>query len=222
MALRLRHTHAWNVSPAAARRIQERLRTHVVLNDKIGAVRLIAGIDASYDQARRRARAAVVVLHYPSLALAERIVVRRALTFPYVPGLLSFRELPVVLAALQRLRCKPDVILCDGQGIAHPRRLGVATHLGVLTNLPTIGVAKTRLIGEHGVVPGRKGRWTPLLDKGEVIGAVLRTRRAVKPVFVSQGHRVSLATAIELVMGCVTRYRLAEPIRAAHCAAGLT
>jgi deoxyribonuclease V len=222
MALRLHHRHAWNVSPAAARRIQERLRKHTIQHDQLGAIRLIAGVDASYDQARQLARAAVVVFQFPSLTLLEQIVVQRALTFPYVPGLLSFRELPVVLAALRQLRHPPDLILCDGQGIAHPRRMGVATHLGILTDLPTIGVAKTRLIGEHGRVPGRKGRWAPLVDNDEVIGAVLRTRRAIKPVFVSQGHRVSLATAIAVVMKCVTCYRLAEPIRAAHRAAGLT
>jgi len=219
MMIGLWHRHVWEVTPAEAWRIQERLRRHVVLCDRIGEMRLVAGVDASYDEARRRARAAVAVLQFPAITLCERVAVERALTFPYVPGLLSFRELPAVLDALQQLQHTPDLILCDGQGIAHPRRMGLATHLGVLTNLPTIGVAKSRLMGEHGVVPQRKGGWTPLLDQGEVIGAVLRTRGRVKPVFVSQGHRVSLAAALGLVMRCVTRYRLPEPIRRAHSAA---
>jgi deoxyribonuclease V len=135
--------------------------------------------------------------------------------FPYVPGYLSFREIPAVLAVLERLSVRPDLVLCDGQGIAHPRRFGLASHIGVLTGLPTVGVAKSRLVGTHGE-PGReRGDWVPLMDKDEIIGAVLRTRAGVKPIYVSIGHRVALETAIAFVLACTTRYRLPETTRAA-------
>jgi deoxyribonuclease V len=133
-----------------------------------------------------------------------------------VPGYLSFREVPAVLAALKKLRTRPDLLLCDGQGVAHPRRFGLACHLGLLLDIPSIGVAKSRLIGTHGDVPEQKGGWTALEDDGEIIGAVLRTRAGVKPVYVSVGHRISLATAIDYVMRCTTRYRLPETTRYAH------
>jgi deoxyribonuclease V len=143
-------------------------------------------------------------------------VARLPTRFPYVPGLLSFRELPVVLDALARLAVIPDVILCDGQGRAHPRRFGIACHLGVLLDLPTVGVGKTRLVGRHAEPGPDKGDWAPLLDDGEVIGAVLRTRAGVKPLYISVGHRISLDSAITLTLACLTRYRLPETTRAAH------
>lgn len=161
-------------------------------------------------------RAAVAVLSWPALELVDHALARRRTTFPYIPGLLSFREAPAVLAAIRRVRVAPDVLLCDGQGIAHPRRLGIASHIGILTGLPSIGVAKTRLVGEHEAVPDRRGAWVPLLDHGECVGAVLRTREHVKPLFVSIGHRISLPTAIDLVMRCVGRFRLPETTRWAH------
>ena len=133
-----------------------------------------------------------------------------------MPGLLSFRELPGVLAALAKVRIRPDLILCDGQGIAHPRRFGIASHLGVLLDIPTIGVGKTRLTGRHAEPPAAKGAWTPLMDGEETIGAVLRSRAGVKPIYVSTGHRVSLMTAIALTLACLTRYRLPETTRQAH------
>lgn len=142
------------------------------------------------------------------------------LTYPYIPGLLSFREAPVILQALERLTGLPDLLLFDGQGIAHQRRLGIASHIGVLTNLPAIGVAKKRLIGGHKTVPEEKGQWTELYDHEEVIGAVLRTRERVKPLYISIGHRISLATAIRFVLACTTRYRLPETTRYAHRLAG--
>jgi deoxyribonuclease V len=148
--------------------------------------------------------------------LVEHAIARLPTTFPYVPGLLSFREAPAVLEAFSRLRRWPDLILYDGQGVAHPRRIGIASHVGLLLDLPSIGVAKTRLIGEHGRVPLAKGRWTPLRDGEEIVGAVLCTRSHVKPLYVSIGHRVSLDTAIRYVMACVTRYRLPETTRFAH------
>lgn len=176
----------------------------------------VAGVDVGFEDDGAITRAAVVVLSFPELHVIDRAVARVPTTFPYVPGLLSFREIPAVLAALARVRCAPELLLCDGQGLAHPRRFGVACHLGVLTDLPSIGVAKSRLCGTHGAVPAERGAWAPLVDGNETIGAVLRTRVGVQPVYVSIGHRVSLPTAIDFVMRCTTRYRLPETTRQAH------
>jgi len=204
------------VTPREAIALQRELRERVVRTDRIGRVRHVCGIDVGFEEDGKITRAAVVVLGFPSLELVEHAIARRRTSFPYVPGLLSFREIPAVLEALARLRIRPDLLLCDGQGIAHPRRCGLASHLGLATGLPSIGVAKTRLVGEHRAPPKRRGAWTPLIDAGETIGAVLRTRAGVKPVYVSIGHRVSLPTAIEYVMACCTRYRLPETTRWAH------
>jgi deoxyribonuclease V len=152
--------------------------------------------------------------------LIEHAIARRPTTFPYIPGLLSFREIPVLLDAIEALGRRPDLLICDGQGIAHPRRFGLACHLGVLTDLPAIGVAKSRLTGKHEVVPDRKGAWVPLRDGDDVIGAVLRTRRGVRPVYVSPGHKVSLESAIRLTLDCITRFRLPETTRWADRLAG--
>nr|VFK13074.1 MAG: Endonuclease V [Candidatus Kentron sp. LPFa]VFK13273.1 MAG: Endonuclease V [Candidatus Kentron sp. LPFa]VFK24277.1 MAG: Endonuclease V [Candidatus Kentron sp. LPFa]VFK66096.1 MAG: Endonuclease V [Candidatus Kentron sp. UNK]VFK70262.1 MAG: Endonuclease V [Candidatus Kentron sp. UNK] len=209
----------WDATPGEAREIQERLRHRVITRDALGAARYVAGIDVGFERNNTITRAAVAVLTFPALELHQQAIARRATSFPYVPGLLSFREAPAVLDALEKLRATPDILLCDGQGIAHPRRLGIASHLGVSTDLPSIGVAKSRLFGVHGPVPEEKGRWTPLLagqQDNEVIGAVLRTRERVKPLYISIGHRVCLDTAIEYVMACVTRYRLPETTRWAH------
>ncbi|MCS6786087.1 MAG: deoxyribonuclease V [Thiobacillaceae bacterium] len=209
--------HSWAVSPLEAKAIQERLRGRVEDRDRLPPlIRHVAGVDVGFEDDGRITRAAVVVLGYPSLELVDAALARVPTACPYVPGLLSFRELPAVLAAVERLHTQPDVWLCDGQGLAHPRRFGLACHLGVLLDTPTIGVAKSRLIGTHAEPPEEKGQWTPLLDAGEVIGAVLRTRSGVRPLYVSVGHRVSLPTAIELVLACAARYRLPEPIRRAH------
>jgi deoxyribonuclease V len=148
--------------------------------------------------------------------LHDQAISRSPTRFPYVPGYLSFRELPALLQALDRLASTPDLLLCDGQGLAHPRRFGLACHLGVLTDIPSIGVAKSRLIGVHDDPPPEKGRWVPLMDKGETIGAVVRTRNKVSPLYVSLGHRISLPTAIDYVLRCTTRYRLPETTRWAH------
>ncbi|MGH8566459.1 MAG: deoxyribonuclease V [Gammaproteobacteria bacterium] len=208
--------HAWAVAPSEARVIQTSLRDAVVQEDCHGPVRRIAGADVAFIGAGRIARAAIAVLGFPGLDLIEQAVAERPCEFPYVPGLLSFREVPVLLQALKRLSVWPDLVLCDGQGYAHPRRLGLACHLGLCSDLPTIGVAKTRLIGRHGTVPAGRGGWTALLDKEETIGAVLRTRVGVRPLFVSVGHRVGLQSAVRFVMACTTRYRLPETTRAAH------
>jgi deoxyribonuclease V len=209
-------SHTWDVTPAEARAIQREGRAHVVSEDRLGSVTRVAGIDVGFEQQGAISRAAVAILEFPSLRLAESAVVRVPTAFPYVPGLLSFRESPAVLEALGRLSAAPDLLLCDGQGYAHPRRFGLACHIGVLTGLPSIGVAKSRLIGTHGALPERKGAWVPLLDGDETIGAVLRTRSGVAPLFVSIGHRVSLPTAIRWVLACTTRYRLPETTRQAH------
>jgi deoxyribonuclease V len=188
----------------------------VIAEDRLGDVRRVAGIDVGFEQDGAISRAAVAVLDFPELRLVESAVARLPTSFPYVPGLLSFRETPAVLEALGRLSERPDLLLCDGQGYAHPRRFGLACHLGVLTGLPSIGVAKSRLIGTHGALPEEKGAWIPLRDGDETVGAVLRTRDGVAPLYVSIGHRVSLPTAIRWVLACTTRYRLPETTRQAH------
>lgn len=208
--------HPWNLTPKQAIALQDQLRGRVEREDRLGEIHLVAGVDVGFADDGRTTCAAVAVLAQPGLELVEHAAARMATHFPYVPGLLSFREAPAVLAAFERLRAMPDLILCDGQGIAHPRRIGIASHLGLALDRPAIGVAKTRLIGTHRAPPKRRGAWTPLVDDGEVIGAVLRTRIGVKPVYVSIGHRVCLPTAVRWVMACVTRYRLPETTRWAH------
>jgi deoxyribonuclease V len=195
--------------------LQEELAKRVVRVDRLGPVRRVCGVDVHYRDGGAVACAAAVVMGFPALDLLEHAVAHRAASFPYVPGLLSFREIPATLAALDALTVKPDLLFCDGHGIAHPRRCGLASHLGLAADLPAIGVAKTWLLGEHGEPPAQRGAWVPLVDGGEQIGAVLRTRAGVKPVYVSIGHRVSLATAVSLVTACSPRYRIPEPIRAA-------
>lgn len=203
----------WPRSLAEARLLQERLRGRVVTEDRLNVVRRVAGVDAHYGA--DSVWAAVAVMTFPDLCLVESALIHRPVAFPYVPGLLSFREAPAILEALYRLSEKPDLLLVDGQGLAHPRRFGLACHLGVLGDVPTIGVAKSRLVGTYREPAIERGAWSDLVDRGETIGAVLRTRRAVRPVFVSIGHRISLQTAIELVLRSTGRFRLPEPIRAA-------
>ncbi len=192
------------------------MRSRVIREDNLEPVRHIAGVDVGFEDKGRITRAAVVVLAFPGLQLHEQAISRISTRFPYVPGYLSFRELPAVLQALEQLACKPDLLLCDGQGLAHPRRFGLACHLGVLTDMPSIGVAKSRLIGTHEELPAEKGQWVPLKDNGETIGAVVRTRTNVSPLYVSIGHRISLATAVDYVLRCTTRFRLPETTRTAH------
>jgi deoxyribonuclease V len=158
----------------------------------------------------------VAILQLEDLQLVDRAIARRPTTFPYIPGFLSFREVPAVLEALEKLTTPPDLLLCDGQGIAHPRRFGIACHLGLLTRLPSIGVAKSLLVGKHTEVPEERGAWVPLVHKSERVGAVLRTRSGTKPLYISSGHRISLETAIAYVMRCTPKYRLPETTRHAH------
>lgn len=208
--------HPWNVAPAEARDIQNRLRHRVVLSDTFKTVRFVGGADVGFEDKTRTTRAAVVILSFPDLALHEYRIIRQPTCFPYVPGLLSFREAPALLAALDELTRVPDLLLCDGQGIAHPRRFGIASHIGVLTGIAAIGVAKTRLVGEHPPVPVEKGGRVPLTDHGETIGTVLRTRTGVSPLFISAGHNICQESAVAYVMACVTKYRLPETTRWAH------
>lgn len=214
--------HPWEVTPAEARQIQLELRARVERRDRLLRLGHVAGADVALDLRRRCAIAGVVVYSFPALVEIEYATAERPLTFPYVPGLLSFREMPALLAAFERLEHEPDLIFYDGHGYAHPRRFGIACHLGVLLDRPTIGCAKSRLIGTHREPPRAAGRWTPLVDavaglggEQETIGAVLRTRQAVKPIYVSQGHRVSLKRAVEMVLAVSDGYRIPRPTREA-------
>ncbi len=219
VAVEAKSLHPWRVSTTEAIAIQRRLAPQVVLEGAPTHVRYVAGADISVNAAERKGRGAVVVLSYPDLSPVEQSVTEVGLTFPYVPGLLSFREVPVLMEAFAALSGTPDLLLVDGQGLAHPRRFGLACHLGLLYDVPTIGCAKSRLCGEHGEVALARGSRVDLRDGAEVIGAVVRTREAVKPVYVSTGHRIGLEEAAEWVLRCCRGYRLPEPTRLAHQAA---
>jgi len=210
----------WYINPAEARARQQALRGEVILADRLGPVRRVAGVDCAFPDGGKTTRAAVAVLAWPGLELLEKAVAERPTDFPYVPGLLSFREVPALLMALSKLKTSPDLLLCDGQGYAHPRRFGLACHLGVAADLPSIGVAKSRLIGTHRAPAKAAGSRAPLLDGDEVIGAVLRTRGGVRPLYVSCGHRVGLDTAVQWVLDCCRGYRLPETTRWADGLAG--
>ena len=208
--------HPWPLTVEEAIAIQESLRDQVIRSDQLKQpVQYVAGVDMGFESNGTISRAAVAVLSFPDLQVVETSLAHRPTSFPYIPGFLSFREIPAVLDALEKIQITPDIILCDGQGIAHPRRLGIASHLGVILDMPTIGVAKSLLIGKHEQLPDTKGNWQPLIHKGETIGAVLRTRTGVKPVYVSIGHQISLTTAIDYVLSCTPKYRLPETTRIA-------
>jgi deoxyribonuclease V len=202
-------------SVIAAQALQESLRSKLRLQNDFGKIELIAGIDVGYDNARNLAHASVVVMPMQTLKVIEQVQAFVPVTFPYIPGLLSFREIPAILAALQQLNHVPDLLMVDGQGIAHPRRMGIAAHLGVLLNMPSIGVAKSRLTGRF-VMPGeKKGEKSPLMHGTERLGTVLRSRDKVMPLFISPGHRVNVETATNITLQCLKRYRLPEPTRMA-------
>lgn len=213
--MKISQRHAWPLNVEEAIAIQEQLRAEIITSDQLGTVNYVAGVDMGFEAEGTISRAAVAVLSFPALQLQESAIARRPTSFPYVPGFLSFREIPAVLDALEKISITPDLILCDGQGIAHPRRFGIACHLGLLVNMPTIGVAKSLLIGKHEEMPQERGSWQPLWHRGEKIGAVLRTRTGTKPLYISSGHRVSLPTAIEYVLRCTPKYRLPETTRIA-------
>ncbi|MCC7492518.1 MAG: deoxyribonuclease V [Fimbriimonadaceae bacterium] len=203
------------LTPADARALQQQLRAALQVTPLPPDVRLVAGADLAYAH-DGRCWAALVVVDASTLETVEAQVATAVATFPYVPGLLSFRELPALALAWEQLRARPDVLLCDGQGYAHPRRCGLACHAGLLFDVPSLGCAKTRLIGEHPALGPEPGEQVPLCDGDELIGAVLRTRRGCRPLYLSTGHRVTLPDAVALVQRLLTRYRQPEPTRRAH------
>lgn len=213
-SLKLAYTHSWNLTPEEAVQVQQKLREKVKTQTlPPEQLKTVGGVDVGFRG--DMARAAAVLLDYPALEILEQEVVEEPLTYPYIPGLLSFREIPAVLAALKSLSRLPDVILCDGHGLAHPRRLGIACHLGVLLDHPTIGCAKSILVG-HGEQPDiERGSVTSLVEGDEVIGKLVRTRNNVKPIIVSVGHLVDLDSAVEIVLACGSGYRLPKPTRQA-------
>jgi len=218
VSLVLKHEHPWDLTPREGVALQRTLADLVELTPLAHAPTTIAGVDVSVRG--DMAQAAVVVINAVTLAPVASAFWREPVRFPYVSGLLSFREIPPLLRALEQLPALPDLIICDGQGIAHPRRIGLASHLGVLLDLPTVGAAKSRLFGTVEEPALEAGAWTPLIDHGrgrnEVIGATLRTKTGVKPMLISPGHKVTLADAIEVVLACTTKYRMPEPTRLAH------
>lgn len=208
--------HEWNVTPVEAIELQKQLAYEVVREDKFSKpVKTVAGLDLGYDVKTNTSRAVVAILSFPELCLIESSEAILPTPFPYIPGLLSFREVPVAIKALEKLKNDPDLILVDGQGIAHPRRFGIACHVGVIADMPAIGVAKSILVGTFGDLGEKRGSETALLHKGEQIGVALRTKDKVQPVYVSVGHRISLETAVEYVLKCTTKYRLPETTRIA-------
>ena len=217
--MKARQIHEWHVTTAEAREIQEHLRHEVVRMNDGSTPRFVAGADISIRQ-DGTAVAAAVVFFYPQMQLAETSVVEGMPEFPYVPGLLTFREAPLILAAFEKIKNTPQLILVDGQGIAHPRRFGIASHLGLLLDTSTIGCAKSRLCGQHEEPSLEAPGWTELTDDDEVIGAVVRTRTSTRPLYISIGHKIDLQTAIDRVLECCRGYRLPEPTRLAHLAAG--
>ncbi len=202
-------------SITAAQEQQQKLRQRIHLSDDFPPPHSIAGVDVGYDLAGQRAHASIVLLRYPDLSILEQHQAFSPIQFPYVPGLLSFREIPAILFALQALQQMPDLLMVDGHGIAHPRRMGIATHLGLWLNRPAIGVAKSKLCGTYAPLADTKGAQSPLFHQGEQIGTVLRSKLRCNPLFISPGHRISHATAVNITQQAITRYRLPEPTRLA-------
>ena len=215
--MQYRALHSWDVTPEEARRIQNGLRRQVVRTDRFGRINTVAGVDIGLK--KDIARASVVVLSFPELQVVDSVVTESPVRFPYIPGLLSFREIPPLLTAFTQLQTEPDLVIVDGQGIAHPRRFGLASHLGLILDKPTIGCAKSRLCGQYEEPESEQGSYTYLMDKGEVIGVVVRTRKNVQVVYISIGHRISLDSARTLTLACCRGYRLPETTRYAHNAA---
>lgn len=210
----------WPASYREGVEIQERLRSEVVLQPFHGRLRLIGGVDAAVDKKEKRIYVSILIFSYPGLELVEEATASEDTVFPYIPGLLSFREGPAIITAYQRLMTRPDVMVFDGQGIAHPRGFGVASHMGVLLGLPTIGCAKSRLVGEYKEPGFKKGDFSRLFYEGKEVGAVLRTKDGVRPVFVSPGHRIDLKSSIDIILSLCRGYRLPEPVRLAHIRVG--
>lgn len=198
-----------------AKERQMELRKHLNIKDEFGKINTIAGVDVGYDNSRGLAHASIAVMQFDGLKILEQVQEFTPVDFPYIPGLLAFREIPALLAALNKLSKMPDLIMVDGQGIAHPRRMGIAAHLGVLLDWPAIGVAKSRLVGSYDEPGPEKNATSPLLHNGELIGTVLRSKEKTKPLFVSPGHRVSMESALKITQECIIKYRLPEPTRMA-------
>jgi deoxyribonuclease V len=210
-----RAPHSWHLTPRQAVALQKKLSQRVQAERGEGELRFVAGLDAAFSGDGKHCIAGVVLWDVVEERVVEQHTAKRRLSFPYIPGLLSFREVPAWMAALRKLRQTPDALMCDGQGLAHPRRFGIACHLGVLCGLAAVGCAKSRLVGTHPEPPEARGGRAPLMDHGQVVGTVLRTQTGIKPVYVSLGHLMDLPTAEELVLRCATRYRLPEPTRLA-------
>ena len=214
--MKIKPLHDWNLSPREAIELQKQLAFEVIREDRFAEpIKTVAGIDLGYDAKTDTSRAAVVVLSFPDLQLIEKSEAILPIQFPYVPGLLSFRETPVAIKALEKLENAPDLILCDGQGVAHPRRFGIACHIGIIADVPTIGVAKSILVGKFENLGEQRGSTAPLIHRGEQIGVALRTKDKTQPVYVSIGHRISLETAVNYVLQCTPKYRLPETTRLA-------
>lgn len=207
--------HKWDLSGEEARALQRELADQIVLEDQFGEIHYVAGVDMAINENNGMARAAVVLFSYPDLTILEKHIYEEPLRMAYIPGLLSFREMPALLGAIQQLKQQPDLVMADGQGIAHPRRLGIGAHLGLWLDIPTIGCAKSILVGTHEPVGAAVGDWSPLVYKHETIGAVLRTRAKVKPMYISSGHKISLESSIKYVLACGRGYRLPETTRQA-------
>jgi deoxyribonuclease V len=208
--------HDWRLTPREAVELQKELRASVRVAPLTRRIETVAGADVSFNKFDPTMYTGIVVLRLPSLEVVEEVGVVSETKFPYVPGLLSFRETPSVLEAWARLRTEPDAVMFDGQGIAHPRRVGIASHVGLLINRPTLGCAKSVLVGKHEELGAERGAWSPLVDKGETIGAALRTKTRTQPIYVSPGHLIDLAGAIDLTLKCDSGYRQPEPTRRAH------
>ncbi len=214
--MKIRHLHPWDVSFSEAVEIQKALATQLLFSGLPKKIELIAGTDVSFSKRSDKIWAGVVVLEYPSLVKAEERSLSGTTHFPYIPGLLSFREIPIILDVLRMLEKEPDVIFCDGQGIAHPRGLGLASHLGLFIQRPTIGCAKKRLVGEHANIGRTRGNFNPLIYKTREVGMVVRTKTGVNPIFVSPGYGLTVDEAMRLVLSCGGLYRIPKPIRQAH------
>ena len=214
--MNIEQLHPWDVTFQEAIKIQNLLKDRVVLKGIDRKINYIAGLDVSYEKDSHLVWAGVVILDFPSLVKIEEQWSSKEVTFPYIPGLLSFREIPVMIDALGKVELEPDLIFCDGQGIAHPRSLGLASHLGVLLRKPTIGCAKSRLIGEYSPVGEQRGDYVYLRHLDKVIGAVIRTRSRVRPVFISPGYGIMLDDCIRFVLQTCSKYRIPEPTRQAH------
>lgn len=211
-----RSLHDWNLSPHQAVQLQQQLRERVRITSLTTPVRTIAGADISFSKYSSLVYASIVVLELPNLNTIEEVGAVSEMAFPYVPGLLSFREVPALLKAWEKLTTEPDVVMLDGQGIAHPRRIGIASHFGLFIDRPTLGCAKSVLVGKYQEPLTQRGAWTPMLHQGQTIGAALRTKTNVGTVFVSPGHRLDLSAAIDITLQCNGGYRIPEPTRRAH------